>query len=107
MSRVHRGKGNACYLLCSGGRHGSNKNRQQFPGTVHEEDLHQGQCYTRGKVTSTRKCRARKNSLHRTYGLFMMHETSVKAASNGLDNFLAYQWFTPAGSKKGSKDSTF
>lgn len=77
----------------------------RFMRRTYNED--QGQCYTRGKVTSTRKCRARKNSLHRTYGLFMMHETSVKAASNGLDNFLAYQWFTPAGSKKGSKDSTF
>lgn len=40
-------------------------------------------------------------------GLFMMHKTSVKATSNGLDNFLAYQWFALGGSKKGSKDSTF
>lgn len=34
----------------------------------------------------------------------MMHEISVKAASN---NFLAYQWVTLGGSKKGSKDSSF
>lgn len=41
MSTVHRGKGNACYLLCSGW-HGSNENRQQFPGMAHEEDLQGG-----------------------------------------------------------------
>ena len=33
----------------------------------------------------------------------MMHETSVKAASNTL----AYQWFAMRGSEKGSKDPPF
>ncbi|RMC12882.1 hypothetical protein DUI87_10407 [Hirundo rustica rustica] len=79
-----------------------------FMRRTYNED--QGHCYTRGKATSTRKSTARETSLHRTYGasvLIMMHETSGTAASNGLDNFLAYQWFTLGGSKKGSKDSTF
>lgn len=68
----------------------------QFPYVVHEKDLHedQGRCCTSGKVNPTRKCTARESSLHRTCGaVHDAHETSVQAASNSLDNYLAYQWF--------------
>ena len=75
-SRVHCGKGNACYPFCS---HAEDvvvmKSDSQFPGMVHEEDLHgdQGCCCTRGKVTPTRRGTARETSPHRTPGLFTMH----------------------------------
>lgn len=36
-----RGKGNACYLLCSGAED-SNENRQQFPGMAHKDNLQWG-----------------------------------------------------------------
>lgn len=63
---------------------------------------------TRGKGTRRRKCIARETSLHRTSGAAHdAHETSMKAANNSLDNYLAYQWFALRGSKRGSKGSTF
>lgn len=86
------------------------KSDSQFPGMVHEEDLHEnrGRCCTRGKVTPTRKCTARETSPHRTFGaVHDARKTSMKAANNGLDNYLAYQWFALKGSKRDSKGSTF
>lgn len=80
--------------------HGSNES-----GTVHEEDLHedQGHCYTRGRVTPTRKHTAREISLHRiSRAVHDAHEMSMKAANNSLHNYLAYQWFALSGSKRGS-----
>lgn len=41
-SRVHSGKGNACYPFCSDAEYvGVVKSDSQFPGMVHEEDLHE------------------------------------------------------------------
>lgn len=79
------------------------KSASQFPCMVHE-----GHYCTRGKVTRRRKCIARETSLHRTSGAAHdAHETSMKAATNSLDNYLAYQWFALRGSKRDSKGSTF
>ena len=105
-SRVHSRKGNACYPFCSDAEDvGVMKSVSQFPGTVHEEDLHedQGHCCTRGRVTPTRKHTAREIRLHRiSRAVHDAHEMSAKAANNSLHNYLAYQWFALSGSKRGS-----